>query len=158
MTTTPSMTIEDDLILCDLEVADCWEAIDRLSTLLLTKGYVRESFPEKVKERERGFPTALPTKPVAVAIPHTWAEHCLQPAIAVGILRTTIPWIEMGTTDRQQEVQIVLLLSITEPEAQVHFLRKVIDFFVLPENIQKLIQSDGVSTIRRALKEGLIGE
>lgn len=158
MTATPAMIIEDDLILADLEVADRWEAIDRLAALLLEKGYVRESFAEKTKERERGFPTALPTQPVAVAIPHTWAEHCLTPAIAVGILRHTIPWIEMGTNDRTQQVQIVLLLSITEPEAQVHFLRKVIDFFVQPQNIEKLVHSESVSTVSRALQEGLLGE
>jgi PTS system galactitol-specific IIA component len=149
------LKIEADLILTDLHVVDRWEAIDTLSELLLKKGYVTDEFAEKSKERERGFPTALPTKPTAVAIPHTWAEYCIDPAIAVGILDEPIPWIEMGTKDRLQDVQIVLLLSITEPKKQVHFLRTVIDYFVVEENIQNLLASNGVIEIQEMLVKGL---
>lgn len=152
------LKIESDLILTDLIVADRWEAIDRLSELMLAKGYVTDKFCEKTKEREQGFPTALPTQPYSVAIPHTWAEYCLVPAVAVGILAEPIPWVEMGTKDRMQQVQIILLLSITQPEAQVHFLRKVIDFFMKQENQEKLVSSDGVNSIEIALKGGLAGD
>lgn len=149
------LKIEEDLICTDLKVSDRWEAIDVLSELLFKKGYVTEQYAEKSKERERGFPTALPTKPTAVAIPHTWAEFCIEPAIAVGILDESVPWIEMGTKDRPQDVRIVLLLSITEPESQVHFLRTVIDFFVIPENIENLLASNGVKETKAILAKGL---
>ena len=151
------LKIESDLILTGLDAADRWEAIDRLSDLLLAKGYVTEDYCAKTKEREQGFPTALPTQPYAVAIPHTWADYCREPALAIGILAKPIPWIEMGTKDRMQQVQIVLLLSITQPEAQVHFLRKVIDFVVKPENQEKLVSGDGVESIKTVLEEGLAG-
>ena len=153
--TIQRMRIEPELILTNLVVKDRWEAIDRLSELMLKKGYVTEAFPAKTKEREEGFPTALPTKPYPVAIPHTWAEFCIEPALALGILAEPIPWIEMGTKDRWQEVRIVLLLSITQPEAQVQFLQKVIDFFIKEENQEKLIANQGVESIRLALHEGL---
>jgi len=152
------MRIESDLILSDMVVTDRWEAIDRLSELLLAKGYVTDEYPAKTKERELGFPTALPTTPYAVAIPHTWAEFCLVPAVAVGTLAKPVPWIEMGTKDREQQVQIILLLSITKPEAQVHFLQKVIDFCMKPENQEKLISSSGVDSIKAALQEGLASD
>jgi len=152
------LKIESDLVLCDMVVADRWEAIDQLSVLLLAKGYVTDEYPAKAKEREVGFPTALPTTPYAVAIPHTWAEFCLEPAVAVGTLAKPVPWIEMGTKDREQQVQIILLLSITKPEEQVHFLRKVIDFCMKPENQEKLISSDGVESITTALQEGLTSD
>ena len=150
-----TLKIEPDLILTDLEVADRWEAIDRLSELMLKKKYVTNEYASKTKEREEGFPTALPTEPVGVAIPHTWAEICLEPAVAVGFLKKPIPWLEMGTKDKLRDVQIVLLLSITEPEKQVHFLKVIIDYFVKPENIANLLNNNGVNTIQEALEKGL---
>jgi PTS system galactitol-specific IIA component len=153
--TNDILKIESDLILTDLVVTDRWEAIDRLSELLLKKGYVTDQYAAKTKEREEGFPTALPTEPVGVAIPHTWAEFCIEPAVAVAILKEPIPWIEMGTKDKLRDVQIVLALSITQPEKQVHFLKTIIDFFVKPENIENLLNNNGVVTIQKVLAEGL---
>lgn len=154
-TTNGKLILTNDLIVTDLVAADKWEAIDKLAELHLAKGYVREEYAAKVREREEGFPTALPTTPFAVAIPHTWAEHCIEPAVAVGILREPVKWLEMGSNDKELDVCIVLLLSITEPEAQVHFLRQLIDFFTVSENLEKLINNDGVDSVRDILKTGL---
>lgn len=154
-TENAKLILTNDLIATDLVVADKWEAIEKLSALHLAKGYVREEYAAKVREREEGFPTGLPTSPFGVAIPHTWAEHCIKPAVAVGILRNSVKWLEMGSNDKELDVRIVLLLSITEPEAQVHFLRQLIDFFIVPENIEKLIKSTGVESVKEILKTGL---
>jgi len=154
-TNDAKLNLTNDLIMTDLDVADKWGAIDKLSELLLAKGYVRDEYAAKVKEREDGFPTALPTTPFAVAIPHTWVEHCIEPAVAVGILRNPVKWLEMGSNDKELDVQIVLLLSITQPEAQVHFLRQLIDFFTVAENLEKLINNTGVDSVREILKSGL---
>jgi galactitol PTS system EIIA component len=149
------LAIESDLIETDMEVSDRWEAIDRLAALLRAKGYVRETFCEKVKEREREFPTALPTSPVSVAIPHTSVEHCVRPAIAVGVLKRPIPWIEMATIDHVLDAQVVLLLSITEPEKQVRFLQRVVDFFTSADNLTRLLMHEGVENVRHILVEGV---
>lgn len=149
------LILTNDLIVTDLVAADKWEAIDKLSALHLGKGYVREEYAAKVREREEGFPTGLPTTPFGVAIPHTWAEHCIKPAVAVGILKEPVKWLEMGTLDKELDVNIVLLLSITEPEAQVHFLRQLIDFFIVPENLEKLMNNSGVESVKEILKTGL---
>ena len=149
------LAIESDLIETDTEVADRWEAIDRLAALLRAKGYVRETFCEKVIEREKEFPTALPTNPVAVAIPHTHVEHCILPAIAVGILRHPIPWVEMATLDHVLDAQVVLLLSITEPQKQVRFLQRVVDFFTSVDNLTNLLKHDDIESVKKLLIEGL---
>ena len=153
--TESRLAIESDLIETDMEVGNCWEAIDRLAALLRAKGYVRETYCEKVIEREKEFPTALPTSPVAVAIPHTHAEHCIRPAIAVGILKQPIPWIEMATLDHVLDAQVVLLLSITEPEKQVRFLQQVVDFFTSADNLTRLLRHDDVESVKKLLTEGL---
>ena len=38
---------------------------------LYKTGYVKESYGASVAERERDFPTGLPTEPYGIAIPHT---------------------------------------------------------------------------------------
>lgn len=152
------LRVEDDLILTNLGVADRWQAIDELASLLLEKGYVRDTYLERVKEREREFPTGLPTEPVGVAIPHAEVEHCIKPAIAVAILTEPIPWIEMATNDSVLDVQVVLALAITEPDKQVKFLQRAMDFFTGGENLTQLVslQAQGSEAIRRLLSEGLI--
>lgn len=155
---TGELRVEDDLILTNLNVADRWEAIDELASLLLEKGYVRDTYLERVKEREREFPTGLPTEPVGVAIPHAEVEHCIKPAIAVAILANPISWIEMATNDSVLDVQVVLALAITEPDRQVKFLQRAMDFFTGGENLTQLVslQAQGSEAIRRLLSEGLV--
>ncbi len=153
--TSDRLAIETDLIVTGMEAKDRWEAITALAAILKAKDYVRETFCDKVMEREREFPTALPTSPVAVAIPHTWVEHCIRPAVAVGILKRPIPWIEMATLDHVLDAQVVLLLSITEPEKQVRFLQKVVDFFTSADNLTTLLTYREVESVKKLLEEGL---
>ena len=46
-------------------------AIDALSLNLLDRKLVTVDYPQAVKDREKKFPTGLPTSPIGVAIPHT---------------------------------------------------------------------------------------
>ncbi|MDA1372790.1 MAG: PTS sugar transporter subunit IIA [Proteobacteria bacterium] len=133
--------VSKDLIFSDMQVTDRWEAIDKLAAHLLAKGFVRETYADAVKEREKVFPTGLPTMPVAVAIPHCDIQHCIRPAIAVGILRDTVPWIEMATLVSWLNVKVVLLLCITDPQAQVNLLRDVVDFFAAPHKLETLLNT-----------------
>ena len=58
-----TLKIEPDLILTDLEVADRWEAIDRLSELMLKKKYVTDEYASKTRSGRRAslphFPPSL---------------------------------------------------------------------------------------------------
>ena len=63
--------LKRDLVQLDWEVAAQDEFFNRMSDRLLGLGYVEESFPAAVKARERAYPTALPTQPEAIAIPHS---------------------------------------------------------------------------------------
>lgn len=105
------------------------EAIDKLTSLLEAGGYVKPSFRQAVIEREKIFPTGLPTQPVGIAIPHTDAEHVNSGAIAVGILKEPVVFSEMGNPESNVEVFIITMLAISEPDLLIPFLRKLAKTF-----------------------------
>lgn len=121
--------IHSNLILPRLKARNRWQAIDKLAATLYMNGYVNETYTEAVKVRELDFPTGLPTVPYSVAIPHADTEHSIHPAIAVGILHSPVPWIEIATNDSWLQVKVVFLLAITEPNVQVTWLKRLTDAF-----------------------------
>ena len=125
----------------DLEATDRDEAISALAKALLAEGKVRESYPRAVLAREAEFPTGLPTPGSAIAIPHTDPEHCIDPAVAVGVLRDTVDFEEMGSPGTTLHVRIVFLLSITKPEDHLQWLSHLASAFESPELSHKLLNA-----------------
>lgn len=118
-----------ELVKVGLEVADCEAAIRFLAALLEQGGYVKRSFQEAVLERERTFPTGLPTGEINVAIPHADAVHVLQSAIAVGVLAKPVEFHQMGDPETLLDVDVVMVLAIQDPKAVVPFLQKACTMF-----------------------------
>lgn len=132
--------IHSELILLGLNVPDAEQAIRRLAARMEKCGYVRETFVDAVLEREKNFPTGLPT-PIPVAIPHTDAVHCCKPAIAVGVLTRPVMFGEMGNPQRKIDAKAIFLLSITDPAQQVIWLQKLVEAFQRPCFLERLITS-----------------
>lgn len=65
----------EELIFLDEQFKTSDELFASICPKLLAGGWVKESFQEAVIAREKVFSTGLQTEPVAVAIPHTDAEH-----------------------------------------------------------------------------------
>jgi len=102
------------------------EAVLKLASLLEAGGYVKNSFGRAVLEREKVFPTGLPTEPVGIAIPHTDCEHVNRAAIAVGILPETVAFQEMGCLDESYvDVHAIVVLAIHDPKAVTGVLREL---------------------------------
>lgn len=74
--------IKEDLIQLDWEVTDRDDYFQKMVCKLEDLGYVRASFKKAILEREEKYPTALPTQPEAIAIPHSDIEHVIKPFIA----------------------------------------------------------------------------
>lgn len=129
-----------ELIMLDLDVADAQGAIRALGSRLRECGHVAETFVDAVLDRERTFPTGLPTR-IPVAIPHTDATHCYKPGIAVGVLRHPVEFGEMGNPHGTVGVRAVFLLSIPDPSQQVDCLRALVEAFQDPHFLPALVGS-----------------
>lgn len=147
--------ILEELILVGVDATSKDEVVHALAALLEEHGYVKDSYAQAVLDREKEFPTGLPTMDVQVAIPHTDVEHCIKPGIAVGLLAKPVEFTEMATTDRFVQAEIVFLLSITVPEDQVKWLARLVDLFQTPGFLSQLKKSPDARACRQLLLERL---
>ena len=109
-----------------LEVSDADAALLKIADAAVAEGFARPSFPAALVERERRFPTALPTIP-PVAIPHADAEHVIQPGFAIATLSKPVEFRVMGSDDDRVGVDIIIALLVTEPDKQVAILGSLIE-------------------------------
>lgn len=97
-----------------------------LAARLLASGAVTAGFEAAVLERERRYPTGLPTV-IPAAIPHTDPEHVIEPGIAVATLREPVDFGEMGGSgDATVPVRLVVMLVLREAHAQLDALQHLI--------------------------------
>lgn len=155
--TVDTPAIDEHLIVLGLRAATAAEAIRTLSERLLQSDYVIEGFAEAVISRERTFPTGLPT-PIPVALPHTDAQYCRRPAIAVGLLADSVPFGVMGTPEQVIPVQVVFLLAVTDPKQQVRWLKQLVEFFQQPQHIRQIQTAVSPTDVARILRGHLLLE
>lgn len=114
------------------------DVLTALAEAVIDHGHAEASLTGAVIAREHRYPTGLPT-PVPAAIPHTDAEHVRDPGLAVATLAVPVPFGVMGTSgDEQLDVELVVLLCVTDPSAQVGGLQQV---------LARLGDADSVRTI-----------
>lgn len=118
---------EKKYLLMKLDVDNKEDVLNQMGGKLESTGYVKDSFTQAVCKREIVFPTGLPMKGVGIAIPHTDSEHVNEKSIAVGILKKPVVFQVMGSTDEFVDVQLVFMLAIKDPNAQLEMLEKLIE-------------------------------
>ncbi|WP_422445474.1 PTS sugar transporter subunit IIA [Thermoanaerobacterium sp. DL9XJH110] len=150
---------EEELIIPDIEATSFEEVLKILSESLHRKGYVKDGFYEKLIERERNFPTGLPVEgDVKAAIPHASPEYVNKSAIAVGILKKPVTFVEMGTRDRFVECRIVFLLAIKDSKRHLEVLKRLMDFFVNSGNLERIVKARDRKVILHFILDNLNGD
>ena len=132
------LELNQELVIIFEEPIDKEGAIRKLAALLSQGGYVKDTFENAVIEREKVFPTGLPTQPFGIAIPHTDAVHVNKGAIAVGILKSPVVFKEMGDLENDVEVSIISMLAIENPKLLIPLLRQLAKSFQDKEFLEKL--------------------
>lgn len=150
-----AMKLTKELVLVEVEAADDRAVLEKLSQLLYAQGYVKESYSQAIQNREKQYPTGLPTEPVGVAIPHTDAEHVNKEAIAIAILKEPVAFHLMGNINERVTVSLVFMLALKEPKMQLAMLQQLIGLFqdkTLLLNLQRATDSQNVVDL---LQDGL---
>src|SRR5699024_3463589 len=130
------------------------DVLSILATELYDRGYVKDTYKDAIIQREKNNPTGLPTMGVKVALPHTDTIHVNEPAIALGILEEPVIFEDMGSGE-ELEVEIVFMLAVKNPSAQVKVLKKLIDLFQDSEFLISLKNSENKSEAYRLIQENL---
>lgn len=124
-----STLICDELCELDLDVNSTDEFFAVMSNKAKALGYVTDNFLAAIKEREENYPTALPTEPYPVAIPHSDPVNIVKQFIAPVRLKKAIDWCEMANNDSILKVKLVFLLGFKKEEGHVELLQVLIENF-----------------------------
>lgn len=131
----------DELCELDLDVKSTDEFFQVMSEKAKQLGYVTEQFCSAIMERESAYPTALPTQPYPVAIPHSDPVNIIKQFIAPVRLKQAIDWCEMANNDHILKVRIVFLLGFQREEGHVELLQVLLENFQDPELMEQLLHA-----------------
>lgn len=134
------MRVEKELAIIELEANSKEEALRLLGGRLIEQGYVKEDFIESLLEREKNYPTGLPTEPFGVAIPHTDGDRVHKSTVAFASLKNPVKFLMMGTDDKLVDVKLIFMLALKSPDDQLEMLQKLMELIQNPEMVSKLVQ------------------
>lgn len=148
--------LDRDLIQIGVEVENQNEVIEMLGSLMEEKQIVKPSYVQAVLDREKIYPTGLPTKGISVAIPHTDSSHVKKSAIGLAVLNRPVGFSLMGGDGNEQiKAQIVFLLAISDSKAQIDLLKKLMRLFQNDEVLSKIAAANEVEDIYEYLEDAL---
>lgn len=136
-----SEMISEDLCELDLDVNSTDEFFQVMSEKALRLGYITENFEAAIKTREEAYPTALPTQPYPVAIPHSDPINIVKQFIAPVRLKHAVDWCEMANNDSILQVRIVFLLGFKREEGHVELLQVLLENFQDETIMDKLLHA-----------------
>lgn len=128
------------------------ELLSQLGGVLEDKGYVKDTYVDAILEREKIFPTGLPTAGVAVAIPHTDSIHVNYKSICIGILEKPVTFTVMATDDEFIDVGLVFMLAIKEPSHQIDLLQNLISLCQDEDLLLKISDGKDLDFINETIK------
>lgn len=128
-------TVYDDLILVDVDARDAEDAIRKVGKHLFDGGFVKDTYVDAVAQREKEYPTGLQLKSMAVAMPHTAGIHVNIPAVCIAKLSHPVTFSHMGDPETKVSAEILFMMAIKNPEAQLETLQKVMGIFTNDEAV-----------------------
>ncbi|MGM0291574.1 PTS system, galactitol-specific IIA component [Enterococcus sp. AZ062] len=134
-----SLFFDHQLALLNQSFTTKEEALQKLSEELRKKQCVTDDFYQNIIRREEIFPTGLAINGMGVAIPHTDSQYVNESQVAFMSLKKPLPFIEMGTNDKEIEVSLLFMLALKEPHEQLEMLQKLIEMFQKPGVLEELL-------------------
>jgi PTS system galactitol-specific IIA component len=117
-----------DIYTIEGEAANWEEAISMTASVLEENECVKKSFLQACIDREKIYPTGLPTK-VPVALPHTEIDHAIKPCACLLRLKKPVGFRNMENPENMIEVSFVLNIAIVDHKDQLDALKTVTKMF-----------------------------
>lgn len=145
--------LKDELIKLNAASENKEEVFEVMFNEALSRGYVSESFLEKIKKREETFPTGLSLNHYGIAIPHTDAECIFEQFIGVITLQEPIVFQSMDDASKEVYVKLILMLGLNEPHNQLAVLQQIMQLVQKEENYEKLLAAVDYEEVHKIFKE-----
>jgi len=128
----------EELITLDASYSSQEDLFRSAAKHLVDLGYIEETYLNALMTREKEFPTGLETQYCNIAIPHTDAPHIKHPFIYLVRLNENLQFKNMGDTESEVAVKIVMFLGIKNPKKQISLLSDLMEKFQ-EEKISRII-------------------
>jgi len=148
--------LKPEHILIGVDATSAEDAIRKLSGPIVQSGHALAEFAEDVWKREQTFPTGLPTQPIAIAIPHADPDHVNASAVCIGVLKSPVQFLQMGTDGTTKlDVHIIFLLAIKEREKQVEMIQQLVSLIQNRRLLQGLIAAGSAPEVLGLIQQTL---
>lgn len=145
--------LKDELIKLNLSCSGQEHLFEVICNEAFKKGYVKERFLAKIKERESIFPTGLKLNDYSVAIPHTDPEYVREQFISLATLKEPIIFHLMDDASQQTNVNVVILLGLNQPHSQIEALQQLVEIIQDHGKIDQLLKARNSGDVRTVLKQ-----
>lgn len=145
--------LDTQFVCMDLKANSAEEAIRTLCGKLVETGAVDKQYEAAVLQREKIYPTGLPTPGYPLALPHAANDHVRQSAIAVGRLEKPVQFFSMAMDDELLPVRLVLLLAIDDPNQQLDLLQNLVTAIQEEETLQALENAESCEAQAQLLRK-----
>lgn len=105
------------------------------------KSLVRDDFGQRIMKREEEFPTGIQLEHIGVAIPHTDAECIYKEFVAIYINKPSIPFASMEDPNQLVQADVVFVLGLNQPHAQLEMLQKLIQLIQNDKKMSDLFKA-----------------
>ena len=148
--------VSESLVCMDLSVPDSKAVIQKLAELLHACGAVKAEYGAAACERERSFPTGLPTRGLYVAIPHAEAEYVNYSAIAVAICNPPVSFGNMANPEEKLPVELVIMAAVSDSSQQVKMLQRLAETLGEPDTLRMFKEANTPGEIIDILKNKVL--
>lgn len=145
--------LQKSLILMEMEADDSQDVFKQLGGALIKEGYAKDSYIDALAAREKDYPTGLDIDGFGVAIPHTDVSHVNKAGTAIAVLKSPVTFIQMGTDDEEVEVKLVFMLSVTDPNAHIDELQKILAIIQDTNVLDQIANAKDAQKIIEIIKE-----
>lgn len=145
-----------DLVFRNLEFSTNSEVLEFLSNKLYEKGYVKKEYQKAILDREKEYPTALPSVDIKIAIPH--ADHNLvnKATLAIGVLKNPVEFRAMDDPDKVLNVSIVIMLALSEAHGHIEMLQRIVNLIKSPQVLKEIVEASSEDEVINKLEPYLI--
>ncbi|EGP5276122.1 PTS sugar transporter subunit IIA [Enterococcus faecium] len=147
--------LNQELVFRNVQAKTDSEVLAFLASEMYKKNYVKEEYIQAIQEREKEYPTGLPSTPPGIAIPHANYEMVNKTTLAIATLKDPVLFHNMENNKEQLPIQIVIMMAIGEPHGQVEMLQKIVGIIQDEPLRQEMIRSGNDTELLELLKKAV---
>ena len=147
--------LNEELVFRNVQAKTDSEVLAFLASEMYKKNYVKEEYIQAIQEREKEYPTGLPSTPPGIAIPHANYEMVNKTTLAIATLKDPVLLHNMENNNEQLPIQIVIMMAIGEPHGQVEMLQKIVGIIQDEPLRQEMIRAGNDTELLELLKKAV---